>query len=390
MKIRLNRNGGENGGGVSPLKSLAQGAGVGLATAGVNQLFANYNRNQEMKNQKELMKLSNTLAQDAQKNAAANMAEGYKKAGLSTALLAGGNFSPAIGQSPSSPQKNVQAGLPVTEMIQLGLMNAQKQNIEADTNLKNVEADNQGEDSAGKAIENQRKASADAFFDDFMKKNNPSMYAEWEKQHPGQMMNLGFLNGRNMILDNLLRESDTDTRLSQNELTQMVTNIQKRSPRLYNAIASMPKAQQDSIYGNLARLNMLNQLTKADIGLTNEKTEEVRQAVEKLKVDTVEKLVNNPDAALYLGDDRAAVIGYFDEFLGFAGDAGKEVVGLAGLGKINKAKQLGELKNIRARGSEQRKTNRANRRSSETTVHYDRSGNYSGHQERSFGYPQHE
>ena len=47
------------------------------------------------------------LSQDAQKNAAKNMVEGYKMAGLSPALAAGGNFSPA--SMPSAPMQNKQA-----------------------------------------------------------------------------------------------------------------------------------------------------------------------------------------------------------------------------------------------------------------------------------------
>lgn len=140
MKIHLNRDPGtKESSSTSTLKTLASSAGAGLATAGVNQLFANFNRSKDVAAQKELQEHSQALAQLAQRDSAANLAEGYRKAGLSTALLAGSNFSPAIGSVPGTPQKNVSVGFPITEMAQLGLISAQKANLEAETEAKQIQ-----------------------------------------------------------------------------------------------------------------------------------------------------------------------------------------------------------------------------------------------------------
>ncbi|CAJ0596481.1 unnamed protein product, partial [Cylicocyclus nassatus] len=85
------------------LATLA-GAGIGAAgTAISNQ--------QNMENQRKLMNKANKQAQQNQRNAYVNQADGMRRAGISTALLAGGQPQTAVATAPSTPQADYAGGM---------------------------------------------------------------------------------------------------------------------------------------------------------------------------------------------------------------------------------------------------------------------------------------
>lgn len=73
----------------SPLSNIGAGIGVGLAEAGINQMFNQYNAAQDYKRQKKLMDKQFALNMAGQKNAATNTVEGMRMAGLNPALANG-------------------------------------------------------------------------------------------------------------------------------------------------------------------------------------------------------------------------------------------------------------------------------------------------------------
>lgn len=128
------------GSALGPLGALFAGAGAGLINNGINRMFASDEQRQYEKNQRA----NYMYSQEAQRNSARNMVEGFKMAGLSPALVAGANFSPA--SMASTPLQN-KAGVPVdvASLLSAGkeieMMDAQKEALKAQASKTQAEAD---------------------------------------------------------------------------------------------------------------------------------------------------------------------------------------------------------------------------------------------------------
>lgn len=123
---------------VGGLISTGINAAGTFAAGAMNQHYAEQNAEQSYR-----------LGQKAQINAAGNMVEGFKRAGLSPALVAGANFSAAGGISGQG------GNTPAPQSADFSLAaNMQKQNELVDAQIRNVDAQTQ-------AINNQNKAFSD-------------------------------------------------------------------------------------------------------------------------------------------------------------------------------------------------------------------------------------
>lgn len=151
-------------------------AGLALVGSAVSNMFQQHAQNQAFDQQSNMQRLNYQQSQQAQKNAARNMVEGYKMAGLSPALAAGGNFNAA--NIPSAPA-NSAASHPVELAAmfqaskQLELMDSEKQLNEANAHLTDSKA-------AETDIENARKTNEDDTYNRYL----TAKLEEWKKTNP--------------------------------------------------------------------------------------------------------------------------------------------------------------------------------------------------------------
>lgn len=318
---------------MDPLEALASSAGAGVATAGVNQLFANYNRSKDMAAQKDLQENAQRLATQAQRDSAANMKEAFQKAGLSTALLSNANFTPAIGSAPSAPQKNVTVGMPVSEFVQLGLMNAQKENIEAQTDR--LEADTE------KLNSENLKLNRDL---DKVRQHDSAVLNEYKKQYPKEWAEIvkrdfegdeekaaaaatsGYLEGK-------LAGSDSLTKIKENLVREKVADIAKH-PEIVKATANMPVYQKQKIQQEyeLMAQQIDESISRAGLldsqkDLTDEEVKKVGKEIDKIVKET-ERIASEKFRNYAVGS--AAIVGS-------VGSVAKAFLSRYGLGDLAKS-----------------------------------------------------
>lgn len=308
------------------LEELAAGAGAavgGIGGALVNQFFADSNRKKEVKAQKKLMDYSNQLAQQSQVNSASNMAEGYDKAGLSKALLAGGNFSPAIGAAPSAPQKNVEASFPIAESIQLAMMKAQKDNIEAQT--AKTEAETQSVEN-----ENETYDSTQRWIDGFVQQKYPDI---WQKFHDdpnngSQLVDIGFIRAHKDVYEALVQDATSGKEINEAERDAAVADVQKRDPQFVDAVARLPVGEATRVWTDVVRLQQMTALMEAQEANTDASTIKLQRECQQIFRNMVEQSIENPALATVLGDTPEMVAGTIQKTVGFAADIAKMVFGI--------------------------------------------------------------
>lgn len=139
---------------------LAIAGGTALANNGIQAMFA---RNEQKQYEKNLQR-NFELSQQAQKNAAKNMVDGFRMAGLSPALAAGANFSAA--NVPAAPLQN-KASHPM-DMASMFQATKQLELLEAEKNAANAQASKSQADADKTKIESGRMSREDLDIKDMM------------------------------------------------------------------------------------------------------------------------------------------------------------------------------------------------------------------------------
>lgn len=291
-----------------PLDALAD-AGVQIAG---NEFLSQRENERYMRNQTALYRMS----QSAQKNAIVNEVESMRMAGISPALAAGKTAAANVPTAPSqSKSVNVQADISALAKLdaETDLLRAQAENLRSDTG-------NTMEDTAGKELQNQITRATNEWIDAYVQKLYPKDYENFRTAHPGESLNIGYLKAHNGVLDSVVRDAERDVALTQADIDKQVALIQSADPKFAQAIASLPVAQRDSIYSNIARLQVLNRVSEADISVSEERQKEIRQSIDKLWTETKKMLVDSPMLANYAGDRDAFLNGALGNVVGMTAD----------------------------------------------------------------------
>lgn len=142
---------------MSPWETAGVGAGMGLVNNVSNLVFGGAIQKQQLKGYEKSLKLQNDAAYDLwqRTNYGAQMKE-LSKAGLNPGLLygmggGGGGTTGGGGGMPSGGQ--AAQGMDIKGAVELALLNAQRENIEADTENKKATTPNINQDTQNKVLE---------------------------------------------------------------------------------------------------------------------------------------------------------------------------------------------------------------------------------------------
>ena len=136
---------------------------AGATTAANNGIQAMFARSEQKQYEKNLYR-NFELSQQAQRNSAKNMVEGFREAGLSPALAAGANFSAA--NVPAAPLQN-KASHPM-DMAAMFQATKQLELLDAEKNAANAQAAKSKADADKTNIESGRMTREDADVKDMM------------------------------------------------------------------------------------------------------------------------------------------------------------------------------------------------------------------------------
>lgn len=280
------------------MSSILEGAVEGLTSAGVQQMFTDYNREKDFGNYQKAQAQNFVYAQDMQKNAPMLTKLGMQAAGLNPAQM-------------SNPTPASMASAPLGHHDSPDIDLAQDNNLMADARLKNAEAEKtelQNDQTRGEnesSFENYRQGleSLSALY----KQKGWSQMAESIDEEIGNLnalkdegklnFNAGNLRGAvnaYTTLDNMqARLSDTFKRVLDTETNYKMLQNGSSTP-----LSKMPKIQRDllatQVANNIATHAVL--LTQKD--LNNEQKNELQKMQDKLQAD-IDKAVADKQLTEY-------------------------------------------------------------------------------------------
>lgn len=224
------------------------------------------------------------LSQKAQRNAAKNMVEGYKMAGLSPALASGGNFSPAPMSSAPMQQKQAPQ-LDLVSAVQAAkaaeLADAQQANLGEQTRALKIENDRkQQEDSNYNAImtntiEKWRDALPEG---DEMRDVYDDILAEPDKFNKGSFDALKDATDFSAFVREAVARADTAN------LRSLVARKQSEDG-IYAKMAQMPDAELKALYKEAALKVALAKNAAAQTKTEGEKLKELQAQQKKLAAE---------------------------------------------------------------------------------------------------------
>lgn len=275
------------------------------------------------------MAMSNRMGIANQINSARNVVEGYKKAGLSPALAANGNFSPVANPSvPSSPMgtfnsQNFSEG--AMQMAQADLLSAEARKANAEANR--MEHEDEGSNQVIKQF-------AERVLNDSAHPLNDDDRRYWEsvqRDANNGMYNLGDVNSQHQ-LENLVQNhaktfDEVYSKLYQEQL--MKAYLAHEVPE---DMAKMPRAKVAEIGLVLGKLAAETYKINSETALNVGRAEEIQANIKKLLAEA---------KSLYHGDlwQMWDAGDYGKVFATIAGAAAKEVIGWAAFGKVAKVAQ---------------------------------------------------
>lgn len=358
-----------------------------LAGAGVGAVSTALSNQQNMANQRKLMDKANKQAQDNQRNAYVNQVEGMQRAGISTALLAGGQPQTAVGAAPSAPQADYAGGMKGGSEIafgameafkQLALMNSEKdlmeanahnseanavytegaktENTEVDASLKQQQETNLANQNVYQSIINQRENDKDASVAKTLLKNYPDLCAQvmekhgWSEDDFVENASLGMLEG---MVAGLRGKAD-----AQNAVLDYSLATIKNSPIYLNAIRDKPASEIDLIDGTLDKmthektfLDSLAVLNAHNANLADTKVQEALQNIENLKQSVLESKSRQQHISQDIEESKTRQnlyrTGMFKNVTSGLGDIVDGVVDVATAGKFGSLKKSTGKPNVK-------------------------------------------
>lgn len=306
----------------SPLAMLAN-VGSEVANFGANYYAQkNFNR-QQRSDAIKLTKLSYDLAQKSQRDSALNVRKGLEQAGLSPALMANGNFSPAQGSLGSG--SGASAPMPRFDLGNALMQGAQIENIRAQNDVLKADAKSKEVDSELKQQELENVQSRDSTIDLRVRNYAQSMIddpdvsesdkATWQVVLDiSRSFNKGSLDGIREFRNLQTENSDASLKLVQNKVMQEVYALQDENG-FAQYIADLPRVERAKTISEIGKI--FHEVIKlgVDTELSEAQKAKIGAEIEKLMRES--NLTYHKDWASMIqnGDYRSAAISFFGELL---------------------------------------------------------------------------
>lgn len=310
---------------------LAQMAGS-AAAQGVNQVFTDFNRRQDEASAKRLADYNANLAQTAQRNSAKNMVEGYKMAGLNPALVAGSNFSAAIGSAPSVSHQSPQMSAP--DIAALEMSSAQSRLANAEAAKAEVEAERMRHEDAGS--NNVLKSTAERILNDSshpLSDNDKSYWESVKSAAEEGKFNVGDVqsqhNLENLIQNHSKTFDDVYSKLYSENLMKAYLNN-----NVPETMAKMKEGEFRQLAMTLGKISAETLKLNSDVTLNVAKQREIEAHIQELLAQA-KSLYHGDIAAMWQAGDYSALLSKFTY------DTAQQVLGFVGFGKVAKAVGVG-------------------------------------------------
>lgn len=310
------------------LEALAQGASdahddvrdIGMTYWGQEHAKEMQERQQE--NQMALNRQMANLAADARRDSVPAMVEGLKRAGLHPVLASGTSFgSVSSGGSSSAP-----ISAPVTgsrgnlgtlaleslrySQSERGLMDAQKRNLNAEAEGREIE--NRNRTTQNEQLDNLLRGRLEAekqAMERFIDANGGDSTAIRESEQYkvidtllSRPINSGSVAALEQYFGSKERSAEHSIRILSDRLEKLIKQKQLYDPEFADKLAELPKHEADiaansaaEIYANILYLAMARQLTEANINLSEDSLEQIKESINVMKHNDVVGLFESGD-----------------------------------------------------------------------------------------------
>ena len=305
------------------LKDIGKSALGDVAGGIISYGFDALNRWHEERQQRKIMREQFRLNEESQRRMMTNMAESYKRAGLSTGLLSEGSFSPAQVSVPSVPEKSTKTrGVSLTEApaaLQLqsalesqaadrSVMEAQKRNIDAETEHQQIvnARERDKDETLDMDIRIEMQDQIDGLRDVGEDKLADALQARLDD---GRIFTTGSAEALGYMQDMATARNDYERQFTANKLANLVTETIFNSPDVVAAMAVLPyeqvqslRAEQNRARAQIAQLYASIPLMKSEAALNAENVEKLKADINKIFQDMDISKKTNMRYALRTGD----------------------------------------------------------------------------------------
>lgn len=306
---------------------VGSGATMGMQMVGQSMLQKDAQRYNT-----ESMKMANRMAVANQINSARNVVEGYKRAGLSPALAANGNFSPAQAPSaPSSPMGSVAAPSVAASVMEL----SQAKLLDAEARKANAEADRMEHEDSG--ANNVIKSFAERVLNDSAHDMSPDDVAYWEsvkRQASEGDYNVGDIDSQHR-LENLIQNHTQTFDSVYSHLYQERLMQAYLSHEVPEVMANMREGEFKQLALVMGKLSAETLKINSDVVLNTAKEREIEANIQKLLAEA-KSIYHGDISAMWQAGDYSALLSKLTY------DTAQSLIGFAGMGKVAKALNAGQ------------------------------------------------
>lgn len=356
---------------MSFMESLSGGGGsaIGAAhdvTSDAIRTYAAYEHDENMQRrefsyQQRLNSQMASLAAEARRSSAADMAEGLKRAGLNPALAGGSGFGSVSSGGGVSAPSNTPAPVPRSNLGQLALeqkryMESERELMRSQAAANTATAEAAHEEATAKQLENQNRMRynemvngalvnwADRILEDDDASVEDKAAAESIRFGGESAFNAGTLKAMDdwnkMSADFKKRAADR----AEDEFRRKLA-LEKDKNRLYEQIWSSDKVQQDALFAqmNVCAAQRAKLLSDASLNKKSEseldaRIQEYKANIHKLYIEAAKILHSDPAEMSKREDWNAFMLYYFNNFVEMGGDAAKVYMGAKGFSAAKGAK----------------------------------------------------
>ena len=305
------------------LKDIGKAALGDIAGGFISYGFDALNRWHEERQQRKMMREQFRLNEESQRRMMTNMAESYKRAGLSTGLLSEGSFSPAQVSVPSVPEKNTKTrGVSLTEAPAALQMQSALESQAADRSVMEAEKNKIDAEAEHQRIINARMRDQDNTLD-------MNLRIELQDQIDGirdvgaddladalqtrldddRIFTAGAADALGYMQDMASARNDYERQFTANKLANLVTETMFNTSDVVAAMAVLPyeqvqslRAEQNRARAQIAQLYASIPLMKSEAALNAQQVEKLKADIDKIFQDMDISRKTNMRYALRTGD----------------------------------------------------------------------------------------
>lgn len=305
------------------IKNIGKAALGDIAGGFISYGFDALNRWHEERQQRKMMREQFRLNEESQRRMMSNMAESYKRAGLSTGLLSEGSFSPAQVSVPSVPEKNTKTlGVSLTEAPAALQMQSALESQAADRSVMEAEKNKIDAEAEHQRIINARMRDQDNTLD-------MNLRIELQDQIDGlrdvgaddladalqtrldddRIFTAGSADALGYMQAMASARNDYERQFTANKLANLVTETMFSTPDVVAAMAALPfeqvqslRAEQNRARAQIAQLYASIPLMKSEAALNAEQVEKLKADIDKIFQDMDISRKTNMRYALRTGD----------------------------------------------------------------------------------------